>query len=262
MPAPKNAFKAALQAGTPQMGCWMGLADPYISEITAGAGFDWIVVDGEHAPNDLRSVVAQLQVMAGRGSHPVVRPVIGETWMIKQFLDAGAQTLLVPLVESAAQARDLVRAVTYPPQGVRGVGAALARASDFGGIPDYFETVGDEICLLAQVENRAGLAALDDILAVDGIDGVFIGPADLGADLDLRRPDQADELRAVILDAVKRISDAGKAPGILTLDPDLQRDCLAAGALFVATNIDVTIFANGMRNAAHEALALVGRGIN
>lgn len=262
MPAPKNPFKAALKAGVPQMGCWMGLADPYVSEITAGAGFDWVVVDGEHAPNDLRSITAQLQVMAARDCHPVVRPVIGESWMIKQYLDAGAQTLLIPLVESAEQARDLVRAVTYPPHGIRGVGAALARASDFGGIPNYFETAGDEICLLAQVENRAGLAALEDILKVDGIDGVFIGPADLGADLDLRGPGQADELKAVILDAISRIAAAGKAPGILTLDGGLQKECLEAGALFVATSIDVTVFASGMRKAASDALALVDRRIN
>jgi len=154
MPAPRNPFKQAIAKGELQIGCWLGLADPYIAEISAGAGFDWLLIDAEHAPNDLRSIVAQLQVIAARGSHAVVRPPIGESWMIKQFLDAGAQTLLIPMVESADQARDLVAAVTYPPHGVRGVGSALARASDFAAIPDYLTTARDEICLLVQVEKK------------------------------------------------------------------------------------------------------------
>ena len=140
MPSPKNPFKAAIKAGKPQMGCWLGLADPYIAEISATAGFDWLLVDAEHAPNDLRSIVAQLQVLAAYDCHAIVRPPIGETWVIKQLLDGGAQTLLVPMVESAEQARELVRAVTYPPHGVRGVGSALARASKFASIPDYLTT--------------------------------------------------------------------------------------------------------------------------
>jgi len=177
MPAPRNPFKAAIKAGRPQMGCWLGLADPYVAEISAGAGFDWLLIDAEHAPNDLRSIISQLQVIAAFDSHPVVRPTIGEAWMIKQLLDAGAQTLLVPMVESAAQARELVQAVTYPPHGIRGVGSALARASNFSGIPDYLTTAQDEICLLVQVENCAGMEALDEILQVEGVDGVFIGPS-------------------------------------------------------------------------------------
>lgn len=148
MPAPHNPFKHAIAKGDLQIRCWLGLANPYIAEISAGAGFDWLLIDAEHAPNNLRSIVAQLQVITGRGSHAIVRPPIGETWMIKQFLDAGAQTLLVPMVESAEQARDLVAAVTYPPHGVRGVGSALARASEFAAIPDYLTTAHEEICLL------------------------------------------------------------------------------------------------------------------
>ena len=166
MPAPHNPFKNAIAKRELQIGCWLGLADPYTAEISAGAGFDWLLIDAEHAPNDLRSVVAQLQVIAARGSHAIVRPPIGETWMIKQFLDAGAQSLLVPMVETAEQASELVSAVTYPPHGVRGVGSALGRASDFAAIKDYLTTARDEICLLIQVESRKGLAALDDILAV------------------------------------------------------------------------------------------------
>ena len=257
MPAPHNPFKAALKAGHPQMGCWLGLADPYVAQISAGAGFHWLLIDAEHAPNDLRSITAQMQVLAGFDSHAVVRPTIGETWMIKQYLDAGAQTLLIPMVESAEQARELVRAVTYPPHGVRGVGSALARASNFSAIPDYLQTADAEICLLVQVENRAGMAALDDILEVDGVDGVFIGPADLAADMGFIGNAGAPEVETAVLEALKKIVAAGKAAGILTLDPAMQKASLAAGATFVATHIDVLLFANAIRRDAKSALALL-----
>lgn len=257
MPAPHNPFKAALAAGKPQMGCWLGLADPYVAEISAGAGFDWLLIDAEHAPNDLRSILAQMQVIAGFGAHPIVRPTIGETWMIKQLLDAGAQTLLVPMVESADQARALVKAVTYPPEGVRGVGASLARASNFGGIGDYLTTAGAQICLLVQVENRAGMAALDEILTVEGVDGVFIGPADLAADMGFIGNANAPEVEAAVRGAMRKIVASGKAGGILTLNTALQKACLDIGATFVATAIDVTLFAKAMRGAAKAALALL-----
>lgn len=253
MPAPHNPFKHAIAKGELQIGCWLGLADPYIAEISAGAGFDWLLIDGEHAPNDLRSIVAQLQVLAARESHAVVRPPIGETWMIKQLLDAGAQTLLIPMVESAAQAQELVEAVTYPPHGVRGVGSALARASDFAGIGDYLTTARDEICLLAQVENQKGMTALDDILKVDGIDGVFIGPSDLAADMGFIGQAGAAEVKAAVLGAMEKIVASGKAAGILTLDQGLQQKCRDIGATFVATEIDVTLFARNMRKASSEA---------
>ncbi|NIZ12557.1 aldolase/citrate lyase family protein [Phaeobacter sp. HF9A] len=253
MPAPRNPFKHAIARGELQLGCWLGLADPYIAEISAGAGFDWLLVDGEHAPNDVRSIAAQLQVIAARSSTAVVRPPISETWMIKQLLDVGAQTLLVPMVESGAQAQALVDAVTYPPHGVRGVGAALARASDFSAIGDYLTTAREEICLLAQVENKKGLAALDEILAVEGLDGVFIGPSDLAADMGYLGQAEAPEVRRVILEAITRIVASGKAAGILTLDAELQQQCRALGASFIATEIDVTLFARGMRHAAQSA---------
>ncbi len=253
MPAPRNPFKHAIAEGKLQLGCWLGLADPYIAEISAGAGFDWLLIDGEHAPNDLRSIVAQLQVIAARDAQAVVRPPIGETWVIKQMLDAGAQSLLIPMVESAAQVRDLLAAVTYPPHGVRGVGAALVRASDFSGITDYLTTARDEICLLAQVENRKGMAALDEILAVDGLDGVFIGPSDLAADMGFIGQAGAPEVRRAVLNAMERIVAAGKAGGILTLDTELQKACRDIGASFIATEIDVTLFARNMRAAASRA---------
>ncbi len=253
MPAPHNPFKQALANGDLQVGCWLGLADPYVAEISASAGFDWLLLDQEHAPNDLRTIVAQLQVIAGRKSHAVVRPPIGETWVIKQLLDAGAQSLLVPMVESGEQAQLLVDGVTYPPHGIRGVGSALARASDFSGIGDYLTSARDEICLLVQVENRKGMAALDDILAVEGIDGVFIGPSDLAADMGFIGQAGADEVKRAVLDAVEKIVGSGKAAGILTMDLDLQKACRDRGASFIAVEIDVTLFARNMRTAAKIA---------
>lgn len=250
MPALHNPFKAALTRGELQLGCWLGMADPYVAEISATTGFDWLLIDGEHAPNDLRSITAQLQVLGAYDSHAAVRAPIGDTRIIKQLLDVGAQTLLIPMVESAEQARQLVRDVTYPPQGVRGVGASLARASRFGEIKDYVTTARDEICLLIQIENRAGMAALDEILTVDGIDGVFIGPADLAADMGYLGQSDVPEVQELILNSIRKIAAAGKAAGILTLDPGQQRACVDAGATFVATDIDVTAFARSIRQSA------------
>lgn len=241
MPAPRNTFKAALADGRTVIGCWLGMAEGYAAEIMGKAGFDWLVIDGEHSPNDLRSIRDQLIALAASPSHPVVRVPIGETWMIKQVLDAGAQTLLVPMVESAEQARQLVRACTFPPLGVRGVGYALARASDFAQIQDYGTTADDQICLLVQVESRAGLAALDDILAVDGIDGVFIGPADLAADMghidNMMHPD----VQSTIMQALTRIAASGKAAGILSTQDTMTNAAIAAGARFVAVGLDISM---------------------
>lgn len=256
MPAPKNTFKAALAAGQPQIGCWIGMADAYAAEIAATARFDWLLVDGEHAPNDLRTVLEQVRVIESSGSVPVARLPIGETWMIKQYLDAGVQNILVPMVESGDQAHDLVRAVQYPPHGVRGVGSALARASHFAAIPDYLKTADDQICLLVQVENRTGLDALDDILT-SGVDGVFIGPSDLAADMGHIGNAAHPEVEAAVLNALKRIVASGKAAGILTMDPAMQRKCLDLGVTFLATDIDVVLFAKTVRASADAALALL-----
>ena len=181
MPAPVNQFKADLAAGKQMYGCWAGFADPYATVVRGTAGFDWLVIDGEHAPNDLRSITAQLQVLQPSASHPIVRLPMGEDWLIKQVLDVGAQSLLIPMVESGAQAEGLVRATRYPPEGIRGSGAALGRASMFSDLPDYTVTANAQICLLVQVETVAGMEALDDILAVEGIDGV----EEIGERLDL-----------------------------------------------------------------------------
>lgn len=253
MPAPTNTFKQALRDGRLQLGCWLGLTDSYSAEIATTAAYDWLLIDGEHAPNDLRTILGQLQIVQASGAHAAVRLPVGETWMIKQVLDAGAQTLLIPMVESAEQARELVRAVTYPPTGERGVGSALARASNFSAIPDYLQTADDQVCLLVQVENRAGLAALDDILKVDGVDGVFVGPADLAADLGHLGNADHPVVDAAIMDALDRIVKAGKAAGIITPDIKLQKRCVDIGVTFLATAIDVLLLAQAARANADDA---------
>ncbi len=252
MPAPVNPFKAALKAGKPQIGFWLALANAYTAEISGGAGFDWLLLDGEHAPNDIPLLLAQLQALSASPSHPVARLPIGESWMIKQVLDIGAQTILVPMVESGAQAEELVRAMLYPPRGMRGVGAALARASRFNAIPDYLQTANEQVCLLLQIESRAGLAALEDIANTEGVDGVFIGPADLAADMGYLGRPGAPEVQAAVEDAILRIIACSKAAGILTSDQSLVQRYLSLGCTFVAVGNDVTLFSNAMANLARS----------
>ena len=250
MPAPTNPFKKALKEGKTQIGCWVSLANPYTTEMMGTAGFDWLLIDNEHSPNDLRSTLQQLQVLEASDSHPIVRVPVGDTRIIKQMLDAGAQTILVPMVDSADQARELVKDITYPPHGRRGVGYSLARASRFGEITDYGPTADAEICLLVQVENRAGMAALDDILQVDGVDGVFIGPADLSADMGYMGQINHPEVRATIMDALGRIRAAGKAPGILSTQAGMARNALEVGAQFVAVGADSMLLTGAARDLA------------
>lgn len=250
MDMPINTFKQRLKSGEAQIGLWLGLADAYCAELAANAGFDWLLIDGEHAPNDLRGMLGQLQAVAPYPSQPIIRPVIGDTALIKQVLDIGAQTLLVPMVESAEQARELVRAIHYPPQGVRGVGSALARASRWNSIPGYLDHADQQMCLLVQIENREGLANLDAIAAVDGVDGVFIGPADLSASLGHRGNPGHPEVQAAIEDAIVRIQQAGKAAGILSADEALARRYIELGAAFVAVGVDTTVLMRGLQALA------------
>ena len=247
MPVPTNPLKAALRAGRLQTGLWLGLASPYTAELAAGSGFDWLVIDGEHAPNGIPTILAQLQAIGTR-AHAVVRPPIGEVWMIKQVLDLGAQTVLVPMVESVEQARTLVRSVRYAPAGIRGVGASLARASDFGRIGDYVAAAAEQICLLLQVESRAGLAAIEGIGALDGVDGIFIGPADLAADMGHPGNPSHPEVQAAIEDAITRICATGKAAGILTSDMALARRYADLGATFVAIGSDVGALVRALKD--------------
>lgn len=250
MRAPTNPFKKALKEGKTVFGCWLGLANPFSTELMGTAGFDWLVIDGEHGPNDLRSIYGQLQVLETSGSHPVVRVPVGETYLIKQVLDAGAQTVLVPMVETADQTRQLVRDVTYPPHGDRGVGYAVARAGLFSKRTDYGTTADAEICLLVQVENLRGLANLDEILTIAGVDGVFIGPADLAADMGHMGDAMHPDVQTAIMDAITRIKAAGKAPGILSTVDEMTDAALKAGAQFVAVGADVLLLSQHARALA------------
>ena len=257
---PINRFKHAMAQGQAQIGLWLGLADAYSAEIIAGTGYDWLLVDGEHAPNDLRSILHQLQAIASAASalppgapipHAVARVPVGDTALIKQYLDLGAQTVLVPMVDTAEQAQQLVRATRYAPEGVRGMGSALARSSRWQAYPDYVHEANQQVCLLVQAETTEAMANLDAIAATPGVDGVFIGPADLSASMGHPGNPGHPDVQATIHDAIQRIRRAGKAPGILATTESQARQWLAAGALFVAVGVDTMLLAS----AAHDLLA-------
>jgi 4-hydroxy-2-oxoheptanedioate aldolase len=259
----ENKFKAALAAKQQQIGLWLSLANSYSAELCATAGFDWLLLDGEHAPNDLRATLEQLQAVAPYRSHPIVRPVSGDPALIKQLLDIGAETLLLPMVDDADQARRMVSAMRYPPEGIRGVGSGVARVSRWGMRADYLDVANDEVCLLVQVESREALDNLESICAVDGVDGVFIGPADLSASLGHRGNPGHPEVQAAIEDAIGRIVTSGKAAGTLVSDNKLARRYLELGCTFVAVGLDVRILAAGVRSLRAEfggAAAVVPQG--
>jgi 4-hydroxy-2-oxoheptanedioate aldolase len=249
-----NKFKAALSRKEQQIGLWLSLADPYTAEICATAGFDWLLIDGEHAPNDVRSILAQLQAVAPYRAHPVVRPVGAEVSLIKQLLDVGAQTLLVPMIDTAEQARRVVSAMRYPPNGVRGVGSAVARVSRWGEINDYLERADAETCLLVQVETKQALTNLDEICSVEGVDGVFIGPADLAASLGHRGNPMHADVQSAIENAMTRIVASGKAAGTLVLDPALAQRYLSLGCTFLAAGVDAILLAHATRDLASAFL--------
>lgn len=246
---PRNGFLAALRAGTVQIGLWCSLADAYAAEVVAGSGFDWLLLDTEHTPSGLETLLGQLQAVAPYPVAPVVRPASNDPVRIKRCLDVGAQSLLVPYVETAEAARAAVAAIRYPPEGVRGV-AALTRASRFGRIPDYGRRAAEELCLVVQVETARALGELEAIAATDGIDGVFIGPADLAASLGHVGEPGHDEVVATVEEALARVVATGTPAGILTGDPAFAERCLEIGATFVAVGGDLGVLARGT-----EALA-------
>ena len=252
MELPTNVFKQALRQGKPQIGLWVGLADSYVAELLATAGFDCLVIDAEHAPNDPRSVLPQLQAMAPYKVHPIVRPVCGKVELIKQYLDIGAQTLIIPMVETAEQARQMVAATRYPPRGVRGVGSALARASRWNQIEDYLPRSDDEMCVFVQVESVNALANLEAIATVDGVDGVFFGPADLAASMGLLGRPSDPAVPAAILKGITTVKSAGKAAGTLTSDRNLARKYLEHGALFIAVGVDTSMLVKAAKELAAE----------
>jgi len=246
MDMPGNVFKQLLQQRRLQVGLFVGLANAYSMEILATAGFDWLLIDGEHAPNSPATVLAQLQAAAPYPAQLVVRPVSHDAALIKQYLDIGVQTLLMPMVETAAEAMALVRAVRYPPHGIRGVATSVVRAAHWGGIKDYAKRANDEICLIVQIESRQGLANLDAIMAVEGVDAAFIGPADLAASMGYLGESGHAEVKAAIENALKRIAATGKAAGVFVADPLLAQHYRNCGASFIAVGGDTSL----LRNAA------------
>lgn len=237
-----NAFKAAIRAGRQQIGLWVALANSYGVEICAGSGFDWLLFDGEHGPNDPPGMLPQLQAAAAYPVSAIVRPAWNDKVLIKRYLDIGFQSFLVPYVQTVAEAEAAVAAVRYPTRGVRGV-AGSTRASRYGRIADYARRAEGEICLLVQIESREGLDNLDAIAATDGIDGVFIGPADLAAGLGHLGEIGHAEVQAAIKDAIARIKAAGKPAGILATDEASTRRYMEWGTTFTAVGVDVMILA-------------------
>ncbi|MBV7543554.1 aldolase/citrate lyase family protein [Acidovorax sp. sic0104] len=259
MHTPTNRFKAAMAQGQAQIGLWLALADAYTAEIVAGTGYDWLLVDGEHAPNDLRSILHQLQAIASATSalppgvappHAIARVPVGDTALIKQYLDIGAQTLLVPMVDTAQQAQALVSATRYAPEGVRGMGSALARSSRWQAFPQYVHEANEQVCLLVQAETMEAMRNLDAIAATPGVDGVFIGPADLSASMGHPGNPGHPDVQAAILGGIASILRAGKAPGILATSEAQARQWLAAGALFVAVGVDTMLLASAAADLA------------
>jgi 4-hydroxy-2-oxoheptanedioate aldolase len=249
MDLPKNHFKAALKANKPQIGLWASIPSSYTAEVIAGAGFDWILLDTEHAPSDIETIVSQLQAVAAYPTTPVVRVPWNDMVMIKRYLDTGVQALLVPQVNTVAEAKDAVAFTRFPPAGLRGV-AGSTRSTRFGRIKNYFQRAQEETCLLVQTETKEALGNIEAIAALDGIDGLFIGPADLHASLGYLGERAHKDVMPVIDDAISRIVKTGKAAGILTDSEENARRWLKLGATFVAVGADLGILARGA-----EALA-------
>lgn len=245
-----NTFKQALKEGRPQLGLWGSLTSPYLAEAMATCGFDWYLIDGEHAPNDLHSILGQLQSLAAYPTQPVVRPRISDVPLIKQLLEIGAQTLLVPMIDTAEQARRTVAAMRYPPQGIRGVGSSAARSSRWSSTKGYLHSANEQMCLLVQCETITALSNLAEIAAVDGVDGVFFGPADLSASMGFLGQPEHPEVVAAITKAFGVVKAAGKAPGILTTDDHWGRYYLEQGALFAALGVDLMLLTQAARSLA------------
>ncbi len=251
----EETFRDALagqtgETGRPLAGMWVCSGSPLVAELCAGSGLDWLLVDAEHSPNGLESILAQLQAIHGYPVHTLVRPPVNDTVLVKQYLDLGVQNLLIPMVNSAAEAEAAVAATRYPPQGVRGVGSALARAARWNRVPDYLARANETISVTVQIESDAAVAAVENILAVDGVDAIFVGPSDLAASMGLLGQQEHPEVRAAVEHCLSAAQAAGKPAGVNAFNPDTARHYLANGANFILVGADVALLARGS-----EALA-------
>lgn len=242
----ENKIKARLAAGETTYGIFLGLGHPIASEVSAGAGFDWLLIDGEHAANNHLTMLDQAKALQIHKTETFVRIVDRDPRHLKQFVDGGVRNFLVPVVDTADQAADLAAALRYPPEGVRGVGALGARATNFGRNPAYLKEANEGMCLLTQCETRQGFENLDEILKVDGVDGVFFGPSDISADFGLIGQAGHAEVKSAVIDGIKKVRAAGKAAGVMTMDDGLIADYREAGANFLSVGLDTNLLAKAV----------------
>lgn len=247
----RNDFKSALEEGRQQIGLWCSLADPFAAELVAGSGFDWLLFDTEHSHGEVRDVLSQLQAVAPYPVSPVVRPPSNDPVAIKRFLDIGAQTLLIPQVNTAEEAHAAVAATRYPPVGVRGV-AGLTRASRFGRVEGYARRASEQLCVVVQLESAQALDQLDAILGVEGVDGFFVGPSDLAASLGHAGEASHPDVTTAVEETIVRIRQAGKPAGVLTTDPAFAQRCIDLGATFTAVGVDIGILARSSERLARR----------
>ncbi len=246
----KNLFKKKIQNSV-NYGLWLALADQYSAEISAGAGFDFLLLDGEHSPIDLRTILGQLQAIAAYEIAPIVRPPTDDAVLIKQLLDIGANNLLIPMVDNAEQARCIVASTRYPPQGFRGVGAGIARAAKWGSDIEYLKTANQNICLILQIESLEGLRNLDEIAGIDGVDGIFFGAVDLSASMGLLGQPNHESVKSAIKDGIIRVKSKGKFAGFLSADIEISKEYIGAGANFAAIGVDTLLLSNAARNLSN-----------
>jgi len=244
MNLPPNPFLAAIRAGKPQVGIWCTLANPYTAEVIAGAEFDWALIDMEHSPNDLTTVMGQLQVFAAYDTTALVRPEWNDPVLVKRLLDTGAPGLLFPMVQTVDEARNAVASTRYPPRGIRGV-SGMNRANRFGRITDYTTRIEDETAVLVQAETRAAVSRVEAMSEVDGVDGVFFGPSDIAADMGLLGQPMNQAVWDLILPAAKRLIARGVPVGTLVLDPAFAKRLIGEGFSFVACGSDAALLARG-----------------
>jgi len=256
----RNAFRSGLESGTTQFGVWLGIPDNSVAEIMAGAGFDWLLIDHEHGAFDLRSIMTHLQAMAPYDVAPIVRPVDGDPALLKKLCDIGAQSFIVPMIDTAEQAQEVVSAVKFPPEGRRGLGTSLARASRWNTVSKYAQHANEEMCVIVQAETVEAIGNLEAIANTDGIDGVFIGPSDLSASMghvgNVSHPDVVE----TVSDAMRTIRSAGKHAGLLCLDDSMVSHFVECGANFVGVAVDTLLLGNSARSLAAKYKSEGGDG--
>ena len=250
MQTPVNTLKRTLKSGQVQRGIWLTSGTGILAELAGTAGFDWCLIDGEHGPNTVSEILPQLQALAISGTPAVVRVANAEAWMIKQVLDLGCQTVVVPMVDDAQTADAMARAMRYPPQGNRGMGASLARATGFGAVADYPYTANDQVCLLVQAESAQAVENIDAIAAIEGVDGVFVGPADLSADMGYPGQPDHPEVEAAIDHLIARTVAAGKIAGIITFDESRLNEYAEKGVTLLGVGGDMMVLGSALRGLA------------